>query len=95
MKASELRERSVDELRALSEERRTELFDKCIFKPVKGPAEVWTAEPFDLTRAALEAFAHAASGDAPPPIPADELVHGVAVTEAIIRSAASHKPEIV
>ena len=88
-------EGKTHEAGASSEERRTELFSKCIFKPVKGPAEVWTAEPFDLTRAALEAFAHAAMGEAPAPIPAAELVHGVAVTEAIVRSAASHQPEKV
>ncbi|MGI9259342.1 MAG: Gfo/Idh/MocA family protein [Gammaproteobacteria bacterium] len=88
-------EGKTHEAGASSEERRTELFDKCIFKPVKGPAEIWTAEPFDLTRAALEAFAQAAAGEGPAPIPAAELVHGVAVTDAIIRSAASHKPEKV
>jgi hypothetical protein len=53
------------------------------------------AEPFDVTRAALEAFARAAAGEVPPPIPPEEFVHGVAVTEAIITSATSHRPETV
>ena len=40
----------------------------------------------------LEAFA-AAIGAAPPyPIPADQILHGVAVFEAIVQSAASHLP---
>ncbi len=86
-------EGKTHEAGASSEERRTELFGKCIFKPIKGSAESWTAEPFDLTCAALEAFAHATVGEAPPPIPMEDLVHGVAVTEAIIRSAASGQIE--
>ena len=80
---------------ASSEERRTRLFGKCIFKPVKGPAETWEAERCDVTRATLESFAAAAMGDEPFPIPLDEMVHGASVTEAIIRSAETHKPEKV
>lgn len=74
---------------APSEERRTRLFGTCKFQPVKGPAEVWEAARLDVTRASLEAFAAAAEGGPPYPIPVDEMVHGVAVTEAVIRSAAS------
>jgi len=80
---------------ASSEERRTRLFGKCIFKPVQGPAETWEAERCDVTRATLESFAAAAAGDEPFPIPLDEMVHGASVTEAIIRSAETHKPEKV
>lgn len=80
---------------ASSEERRTRLFDACTFKPIKGAAKTWRAERFDVTRAALEAFASAAAGETPFPIPPTELVHGVAVTEAIVTSAASNKPERV
>jgi predicted dehydrogenase len=86
-------EGKTHEAGASSEERRTHLFEACTFKPIKGPAETWQAAPFDLTRAALEAFADAATGKRPAPIPAKELVHGVAVTEAIVRSASSHRPE--
>jgi predicted dehydrogenase len=80
---------------ASSEERRTRLFGACKFQPAKGPAETWEAEKLDVTRAALEAFATAAAGGPPYPIPVEEMVHGAAVTEAIVRSAASGRPERV
>jgi predicted dehydrogenase len=80
---------------ASSEERRTRLFAECSFRPLKGPAEVWEAERFDVTRAALEAFAVAAQGGPPYLIPVAEMVHGAAVIEAIVRSAASGSPEHV
>lgn len=80
---------------ASSEERRTRLFGKCTFKPAQGPAETWDAERCDVTRATLESFAAAAAGAESFPIPLDEMVHGASVTESIIRSAASHKPEKV
>ena len=56
---------------ASSEERRTRLFGTCKFQPVKGEAEVWEAERYDVARAALEAFAAAASGGPDYPIPVD------------------------
>src|SRR5262245_62630712 len=74
---------------ASSEERRTRLFGTCKFQPSKGEAEVWQAEPYDVTRAALEAFASAAEGGAEFPISLDEMIHGAAVTEAVVRSAES------
>jgi len=80
---------------APSEERRTRLFGTCKFQPIKGPAQIWEAERMDVTRAALEAFARAAQGGPPFPIPTSEMVHGVAVTQAIVRSAASGKVEQV
>jgi predicted dehydrogenase len=80
---------------ASSEERRTRLFGTCKFQPLKGPAEVWEAERLDVTRASLEAFADAAAGRAPYPIPVDQMVHGAAVTEAVVRSAASGRVERV
>jgi len=80
---------------APSEERRMKLFGNCTFKPVKGPAEVWQAEMFDVTRATLEAFAAAAQGGEPFLIPNSEMVHGAAVTEAIVKSAGSGLPEKV
>jgi hypothetical protein len=49
----------------------------------------------DISRAALEAFAKAAEGGPAYPLPYDQAIHGVAVTEAIIRSAASQKIEHV
>ena len=80
---------------ASSEERRTRLFGTCRFQPAKGPPEVWQADTLDVTRAALEAFARAALGGAAYPIPLDEMVHGAAVTEAIVRSAGSRQVERV
>lgn len=80
---------------ASSEERRTRLFGTCKFQPIKGPAETWEAERLDVTRASLEAFARAAQGGPAYPITTDEMIHGVAVTEAIVRSASSGKVEKV
>ena len=80
---------------ASSEERRTRLFGTCRFQPAKGEAEVWQAASLDVTRATLDAFARAASGGPAFPIPLDEMVHGAAATEAIVRPAASGKTEKV
>ncbi|MCC6610139.1 MAG: Gfo/Idh/MocA family oxidoreductase [Burkholderiales bacterium] len=80
---------------ASSEERRTRLFGACTFQPVKGPAQTWQAEAVDTSRAALEAFARAAAGGPPYPISAEEMVHGAAVTEAIIKSAAAGRAKKV
>jgi predicted dehydrogenase len=80
---------------ASSEERRTRLFGACKFQPIKGPAETWEAARLDVTRATLEAFAKAASGGTPFPIPLDEMIHGASVTEAVVRSAASGQSEKV
>lgn len=80
---------------ASSEERRTRLFGTCKFQPIKGPAETWEAERLDVTRASLEAFAQAARGGAHYPITTEEMIHGVAVTEAIVLSASSSKVEKV
>jgi hypothetical protein len=49
----------------------------------------------DVTRASLEAFAAAAQGGPAYPIPVDQMVHGMAVTEAVVRSAESGKVEKV
>jgi hypothetical protein len=80
---------------APSEERRTRLFGTCKFQPAKGPAQVWDAEKLDVTRASLDAFAVAAQGGTPYAIPLDEMIHGVAVTEAVVRSAESGRVETV
>ena len=80
---------------ASSEERRTRLFGTCKFQPVKGEAKTWQAASLDVSRAALEAFAKAAEGGEAYPIPFDQMIHGVAVTDAIVRSAGSGKVEHV
>jgi predicted dehydrogenase len=80
---------------ATSEERRMRLFGTCKFQPVKGEAKTWQAASLDVSRAALEAFAEACEGGPAYPIPYDQMIHGVAVTDAIIRSAGSGKVEYV
>jgi predicted dehydrogenase len=80
---------------ASSEERRTRLFGTCRFQPAKGEAEVWQAGAVDVSCAALEAFAKAAAGGPAYPIPLEQMIHGAAVTEAIVRSAASVQVERV
>jgi predicted dehydrogenase len=78
---------------ASSEERRTRLFGACKFQPIKGPLEVWEAEKLDIIRVCFESFAKAAEGGPPFAITPDQIVHGAAASEAIIRSAASGKVE--
>jgi predicted dehydrogenase len=78
-----------------SEEQRTRLFGTCKFQPVKGEAKIWRAASLDVSRAALEAFAKAAAGGPAYPIPLDQVIQGVAATEAVIRSARSGKVEHV
>ena len=80
---------------ASSEERRTRLFGTCKFQPAKGDAEVWQAETLDVGRVALDAFGKAASGGPSFPIPVEQMIHGAAVTEAIVRSAGSGRVESV
>ncbi|HUF74247.1 MAG TPA: Gfo/Idh/MocA family oxidoreductase [Gammaproteobacteria bacterium] len=80
---------------APSEERRTKLFGRCTFQPLKGAPEIWEAATLDIVKATLEDFGTAASGGKPFMIPTDEMIHGAAVTEAIVKSAASHRVEKV
>ncbi len=80
---------------ASSEERRMRLFGTCRFQPVKGEAQTWQAAALDVARAALEAFARAAEHGPAYPIPLDQMIHGAAVTEAIVRSASAGTVERV
>jgi predicted dehydrogenase len=80
---------------ASSEERRMRLFGTCKFQPIKGEAQEWQAAKLDVARVALEAFANAAAGGPPYLIPLEQMIHGAAVTEAIVRSAASDRIERV
>jgi len=54
-----------------------------------GSPETRQVEAIDAARANLEAFAAAADGGAPYPIPVADMVHNVAVLEAIARSVES------
>jgi predicted dehydrogenase len=47
---------------------------------------------FNALLAELEAFAAAINGQAPYPITTEEIMHGVAAFEAIVQSAATHRP---
>ena len=51
--------------------------------------------PVDTVRANLEAFAGAVAGTGPNPYQNDQMVHAIAVLEAIVRSIASTRPEPV
>ena len=61
----------------------------CALPIFKGEAVVWEAARLDVTRACLEAFGTAAQGGAAFAIPLDQMVHGAAVTEAVVQSAAT------
>ena len=67
--------------------------------PFKGEPETINFDPYDMEadalNAELEAFADAVEGRAPYPIPHDQMIHAVAVLEAIIKSADSGVPETV
>ena len=80
---------------ASSEERRKRCFGNCYFKPVKGPLESWEADKVDIVRAILERFVDAVDGTRPFIVSTDEMIHGAAVTETIVKSAASHQVEKV
>jgi predicted dehydrogenase len=55
-------------------------------------SEVVECRNFDPVKASLEAFAAAIQGDGKFPIPGEQLVHGAAAFEAIVRSAATRQP---
>ena len=78
-----------------SQQRRSGLFGSYMIQPVKGDAQSIDVPAFDVNRAELEAFATAAAGGAPFPISHQQMIHGVAVTEAILTSARSSQVETV
>lgn len=78
-----------------SHERRSGLFGSYVIQPVKGDAIALDVPMFDVNRAELEAFGRAAAGGPAYPISLDDMIHGVAVTEAIVASARSGNTEQV
>jgi predicted dehydrogenase len=79
-----------------SHERRSGLFGSYVIQPIKGDATAIDVPVFDVNRAELEAFARAAKGGGPPyPVTLDQMVHGAAVTEAIITSARTGQPQVL
>ncbi|HER27437.1 MAG TPA: Gfo/Idh/MocA family oxidoreductase [Rhodospirillales bacterium] len=76
-----------------SKQRRTGLFASYTMLPIKGdPIEIEVPQ-YDVNRGVLEAFATEAAGGDRFPIPHGEMIHGSAVTEAIITSAQSGEVE--
>jgi predicted dehydrogenase len=78
-----------------SHERRAGLFGSYVIQPIKGDAVSLDVPVFDVNRAELEAFAVAAQGGATYPITLQQMVHGAAVTGAIVTSARSGRSEEV
>jgi predicted dehydrogenase len=78
-----------------SQHRRSGLFGSYVIQPVKGDATALEVPVFDVNRAELEAFARAAGGGEPYPISDAQMIHAVAVTDAIIASSQSHQVEPV
>jgi predicted dehydrogenase len=54
--------------------------------------EIIEYKGFNALAAELEGFAAAINGEHPYPITPEEVLHGVAAFEAIVRSAALHQP---
>lgn len=78
-----------------SHQRRAGLFGSYLIQPVKGEAESIEVPAFDVNRAELEAFARDAQGGEVFPISYREMIHGVAVTDAVIASARSGRVETI
>ncbi len=60
-----------------------------------GAAETVETPSFNMLTAELEAFARAVEGKAPFPTPIGEILHGVAVFEAVVQSAATGRKATV
>ena len=60
-----------------------------------GKPESIQAPGFNTVEAELKAFAEAAKGGKPYPIPVGEILHGVEAFEAVVKSSKSGKPEKV
>lgn len=61
-------------------------------RPVAAAPEIIEHKGFNTLLAELEAFAAAVRGERAYPIPPEDILHGVAVFEAIVRSAERHQP---
>lgn len=66
--------------------------DELILHPRGGTAETIAFDPVDLVRANNEAFADAVSGEARYPIPTDDMIHNVAILDAISTSIRENRP---
>lgn len=64
--------------------------DTMLLSFADGEVETQRFPSVDIERAELEAFAAAAAGEAPYPVPLDEVVDGIAVFEAVAASVAKN-----
>jgi len=78
-----------------SQQRRSGLFGSYLIQPVKGEAQALEVPTFDVNRAEFDAFAAAATGGPAYPISHQQMLHGVAVTEAAVISARAGRVERV
>lgn len=66
--------------------------DELVVAPRGGKAETINFDPVDLVRANNEAFADAVMGNAPYPISTDDMIHNVAILDAITTSIRENRP---
>lgn len=66
--------------------------NELILHPRGGVAETRTFDPVDLVRANNEAFADAVAGKARYPIPTEDMIHNVAILDAITASIRENRP---
>jgi len=64
-------------------------------QPPSAKPELIEHKGFNPVKASIEAFAAAVNGAAPFPITGEQIVHGVAVFEAVVKSAKTGRPEKV
>jgi predicted dehydrogenase len=62
---------------------------------INGAAEVCETPGFNMLRAELDAFAASIESGRPFPTPLDQIIHGVAVFEAVAASAERNEPVTV
>ena len=65
------------------------------FVPSNGPVQVRDTKGFGMLRRELEVFAASIEAKRPFPTPLDQILHGVAVFEAVVRSVQSGRAEAV
>jgi predicted dehydrogenase len=76
-----------------SKERRMSVFGSYVIDTVNGDRRHIDVPQFDSVAAELEAFAIACADGPPFPIPTDDMIAGCAAAEAIVKSAASGRPQ--
>jgi hypothetical protein len=59
------------------------------------PDEIIESEAFDMLNAELVEFGRSIAGKRPYPVDIDQVLHGMSVFDAVVRSAKSQKIEIV